>query len=180
MPDIKQRTAQHGRRRAERNSLESLFRTRDYCRALEWFLQKRVIDVTVVMTGSRATFATTEASAPCAEQSHRRQDCGKCPNSGAARRGEGRAQTGAAPKPPQRGRKVLGRHSRQSRTAQGTAAERAAALGRESELRADEDSARGPGDCLRQTPSALRDASSLPCATGEPRQVLLQSLGGAA
>ena len=110
--------------------MESLFRTRDYCRALEWFLQKRVIDVTVVMTGSRATFATTEASAPCAEQSHRRQDCGKCPNSGAARRGEGRAQTGAAPKPPQRGRKVLGRHSRQSRTAQGAAAERVAALGR--------------------------------------------------
>ena len=36
-------------------------RTRDYCRALEWFLQKRVIDVTAAMTGSRATFATTEA-----------------------------------------------------------------------------------------------------------------------
>ena len=88
------------------------------------------MDVTAAMTGSRATFATTEASARCAEQSHRRQDCGKCPKSGAARRGSGRAQTGAAPTPAGRGRKVLGRHSRQSRTAQGAAAERVAALGR--------------------------------------------------
>ena len=126
-------------------------RTRDSCRALEWSLPLRVIDVTAAMTGSRATFATTEASARCAEQSHRRQDCGKCPNSEAARRGSGRAQTGAAPTPAGRGREVLGRHSRQSKTAQGTAAERVAAL------------ERGSRRCRR--PRTARAAQATACGT---------------
>jgi hypothetical protein len=47
-------------------------------------------------------------------------------------------------------------------------------------VRAAADSARGPGDCLRHTPSARRGPNRLSCATGGPRQVLLQSLGGAA
>jgi len=47
-------------------------------------------------------------------------------------------------------------------------------------VRAAADSARGPGDGLRHTPSARRGPKSVSCATGGPWQVLLQSLAGAA
>jgi hypothetical protein len=47
-------------------------------------------------------------------------------------------------------------------------------------VRAAWDSARGPGDGLRHTPSARRGPKSVSCATGGPWQVLLQSLAGAA